>query len=335
VFYGRARRDGEDVRVELRRAKQTRASTTRTAQSARPAGASVETAVVGPKSNLRAATQRGVLILALLLSAAGPTGTAASAAEPDHAKREIAPARLDRAINEVLTGSEFTWRLRPAPRENQEMEEGPVKRFMQRLIDGATASRRWLSKLWRSIRDWFMGPDPVTPPEARDAGGTVTLERVLWALVIVIGGGLIAVLVIAWRRRGQFRNPVLTAQATMPTPAPDLRDETTQAAQLPTDGWLALARAQLAAGEGRLAWRALYLATLAQLAAQGLIDLKRSKTNLDYERELRRRAIARQELVTWFSGRRGAFEAVWYGRALAEESFAREWLGELERPSSP
>ena len=72
---------------------------------------------------------------------------------------------------------------------------------------------------------------------------------------------------------------------------------------------------------------------LAQLAAEGLISLARFKTNLDYERELRRRALSRVEVVGRFVMRRRAFESVWYGRELVAEKDVREWMAELERPA--
>ena len=93
-----------------------------------------------------------------------------------------------------------------------------------------------------------------------------------------------------------------------------------------------MAREQAARGEWRLALRALYLGTLAQYAAEKLITLAAFKTNLDYERELRRRALSRTELVGRFMARRREFEAVWYGRAEPGATEVNDWLAELERP---
>ena len=101
------------------------------------------------------------------------------------------------------------------------------------------------------------------------------------------------------------------------------------AAHLPTDEWLRLAREQIQKGDGRLAMRALYLATLARLSAEGRLVLAKAKTNLDYERELRRRAPAETQLHTLFAGRRRAFERVWYGRGEPEGEFVRSWLRSL------
>jgi hypothetical protein len=80
--------------------------------------------------------------------------------------------------------------------------------------------------------------------------------------------------------------------------------------------------------------RALHLATLARLGAQGLIALAKFKTNLDYERELRRRAVTQSDLPGKFAAQRREFEAVWYGRTEANEVGVRAWLTELERPAA-
>ena len=76
--------------------------------------------------------------------------------------------------------------------------------------------------------------------------------------------------------------------------------------------------------------RALFLATLAHHAQEGLVSLAKFKTNLDYESELRRRALNRTGLIEEFSGRRRQFEDVWYGAAPASDALVRDWLQRME-----
>jgi hypothetical protein len=102
-----------------------------------------------------------------------------------------------------------------------------------------------------------------------------------------------------------------------------------QATELPEDGWLALAREQMEKGEWRLALRALYLAHLARLSAEGLLSLARFKTNLDYERELLRRAPGRRDIIENFTCLRRLFESVWYGREHAAEETVRQWSAQF------
>src|ERR1039457_11175 len=138
---------------------------------------------------------------------------------------------------------------------------------------------------------------------------------------------LIAIVVsLVLTRRRRLKKVAVEARGAAPV-APDLEDESSHAGQLTADGWLELARFQMGRGEWRLALRALYLATLARLAAEGLLSLAKFKTNLDYEREAGRRAMGRGEIVARFAARRAAFEAVWYGRTEPSEAGARGGRG--------
>ncbi|WP_415908628.1 hypothetical protein [Oleiharenicola sp. Vm1] len=176
--------------------------------------------------------------------------------------------------------------------------------------------------------------DDGTSDPARGARASLgwmdALQFGAYALLVGVAGLL---LWVVWKVVAHNRaHPPAAAAASggAPAGAPDLRDESVEASRLPAHEWLALARTQLAAGEWRLAWRALFLATLATHAHDGLLSLAKFKTNLDYERELRRRAHGRATLVEDFRSRRRAFEAVWYGREAASPEVARDWLRQLE-----
>lgn len=300
IFHGRARRTGEDLRVELRSARR-------------------------PRSAARLAT------VALLLAAvfqSGPDLRAAGSAAPPAASA----AQLDEAIERTLASRDFQWRLRPAPVvEKETKREGFLADFARQSGEMIRAALRWL----RGVLDWLWDLFPSRHGgRAKSAtGGASAFLGNLLIVVIVVAVILIVVgLVLILKRSRQFAPTIVRAQAAA-VATPDLQDENTQAAQLPADGWLALAREKIALGEWRLALRALYLATLAQLAAEGLVSLAKFKTNLDYEREVRRRALTRHEVVTRFAQRRRGFEEAWYGRAQPAESDARAWLAELEPPA--
>lgn len=301
IFHGRARRTGEDLRVELRSARAPM-------QATLLAAAFLLAAFFSPGSDLRAA---------------------ASASPP-----AVDVGQLDAAIDRTLASRDFQWRLRPAPVVEKKLPaEGRLAGYVRAIADALRAVVRWL----RNVLDWLVDLFPShrggrTKNAAHGAtsffGNLLIAVLVVAVILIVVGGVLI------WKRSRQLAPVVVRAQATA-VAAPDLQDERTQAAQLPADGWLALAREKMARGEWRLAWRALYLATLAQLAAEGLVSLAKFKTNLDYERELRRRALTRHDVVNRFVQRRHGFEAAWYGRAEPAESDARAWLKELETPALP
>ncbi|MBL9189333.1 MAG: hypothetical protein JNK23_17755 [Opitutaceae bacterium] len=300
VFHGRARRTGEDVRIEFR------------------------------------AARRAAAVLALLI-VTGLPGPSARAAE---AQSAVQPAELDRAIETVLAGADFRWRLPPTA-ETGDAKDGPITAFLRKGGDLVRDAFRAIGRWWEGLADWwernFSRKDAreAKPGRAGDGAGALSALRLLLYLFLAGAGVLILwVIWLVWRQARPAELPALAAQAVAAA-VPDLRDENVQAALLPADGWLALAREQAARGEWRLAWRALYLATLARLAAEGLVSLAKFKTNLDYERELRRRALSRGEVVAVFAARRRAFEEVWYGRAEPAETAVRQWIAELERPAAP
>lgn len=189
---------------------------------------------------------------------------------------------------------------------------------------------RWFDGLRRWVGDLFPGDD---------AGGGEAGRRVAfnwfallqWGAFILIVG-VAGLLVFALWKVWVHNRASVPQTAAMPAPlaVPDLRDETVEASRLPADGWLDLARQQMAAGEWRLALRALFLATLARRAHEGLLSLARFKTNLDYETELRRRARQNVAVVEDFRQRRRQFEDVWYGSTPASDAAVRAWLQTLE-----
>lgn len=300
MFYGRARRTGDDVRVELRLAR--------------------------------------VVVAAVALASLGlvprPAHAAEAAVPAAPASSAVRPAELDRAIDRVFDRPEYRWRLQSiAPPPPAHPKDGLVMRVLRPV---ANFLRDVLRAIWHGVR-WILdrlggGSSDDSPVHAKSAGAAA--GAVLKALLyLFIGAAALLLVWIVWQLVRSARRGAAAVIAAQPVSlaVPDLDDENVQAAQLPTDGWLALAREQIARGGWRLALRALYLATLARLASDGLIALAKFKTNLDYERELRRRALARIEIPARFAARRREFEAVWYGRAETGETDVRAWLAELER----
>jgi cytochrome c-type biogenesis protein CcmH/NrfG len=250
----------------------------------------------------------------------------------------VQPRQLDRAIDDVLAGADFRWRLHPVA-EKKPAESGPLARLFDPVLRWVLDAVRILREGIEDVVDWIVRNLFRQNSERRPAvGAGLSFADVLHLLVYVFIGAAVLLILwllwIVWHQAAKRRAPVVAARAVPPA-APDLRDDNIQAAQLPADGWLALARVQIGRGEWRLALRALYLATLARLSGEGLISLAKFKTNLDYERELRRRALTRAEIVAQFAARRRAFEDAWYGRAAPGEDDVRHWLADLEGAAPP
>ena len=176
-------------------------------------------------------------------------------------------------------------------------------------------------------------PMPAVPPCCwpRPSPGDWTgpLRALVVGLIAGLAGALAWLLFRLWQTHRRRLSAAVAAESA--TPAPDLGADHVAPEQLPEDGWLRLARDLLERGERRLALRALYLSSLAHLGARGLIALARFKSNLDYERELARRAHALPELVAVFRQNVGVFDRVWYGLHEVSAELLERFAGNVER----
>jgi hypothetical protein len=277
--------------------------------------------------------------LVLLLGGAQPlhadtTATAAPGAQP--ATQTISPPALNKAIEQTIDQSKYTWRM---PREklaaDNDEPPGILSRFFDRvakmLREWAKAVLQWLWKWFSKLLDWldrlFHKHHPGQSPESSGYGWIMALQILLYTLLAAV------VVALAWMIYRAVRNrrkpAVVVAEAIQSTP--DLTDENVGAEQLPEDGWTKLARELLARGELRLALRAFYLASLAHLAEKNLISLARFKSNHDYERELRRRAHSFPALVGIFGENIAVFDRSWYGMHDVTGDLVNEFAANVER----
>ena len=134
----------------------------------------------------------------------------------------------------------------------------------------------------------------------------------------------------AWQKRDRTQDGVAEALPAVP----DVADENVGADQLPEDGWSRLARELLERGELRLALRAFYLASLASLADRNLITLAKFKSNLEYQRELDRRAHALPVVTGAFGENLSVFERVWYGLHEVTPEMLREFAVRVDKVRS-
>ncbi len=313
VYYGRSRQTGDDLRLVLRQ------------ESARGR-------MVGSLSAL-------ILIGTMFLAPPALPANETPSPSPAPVQPQTAPARLlNPALDRVLEQPEFRWRLRPAPVPPDLQNEGIIKGFVRSTFDVIVQMVRTVIRWFEALHRWVRGLLPgdgdggdSAAPGGRVRSATNWMSVLQWTAYVLIVGVAGLLLFTVWKVLSHNRTaPLRSAPVPAAPVAPDLRDENVEASRLPAEGWLELARSQAAAGEWRLALRALFLATLARHAHEGLLSLARFKTNLDYESELRRRARSRQVVVEDFTRRRRQFEEVWYGSAAASDTAVREWLHILE-----
>lgn len=281
-FYGLSLSTGEDLRVDLRRARQ--------APGWLGAG----------------------LALLLTLSANVAAQDTAPATKPAKAAAVQAPD-LSQSIERTLSQPEFAWRL---PRDKVEsLAKGWLRQIMVDTVEAVKnaieAVVEFVAKVYRKIKQFL--DRWIKPGKDSEDSGSMDwqsgVQLLVFVLLAIVACVLAVLLVRAWRQRS--KRPVVLAQAV--AAAPDLTDENTTADQLPEDDWLKLARELAGRGELRLAVRAMYLASLAHLGRRELVVIARFKSNRDYELELRRRARAWPDLQGAFAENVGSFDRAWYG----------------------
>ena len=240
------------------------------------------------------------VVLLILALCTAPPARAQQTPAPQPAAPALNQRQLDRSIDDVLKRSEFTWRLPPSPHRQEN------KSWIMRTLSA------WFDKMaewWDHLIDWLNEKARSHRVNAPEKGRPPALRPWYYAL----GGAIVVITLFAFLRSFRRRKGAAAQAEAIVVATPDLTSEETSADQLPADEWLRTARECAARNDVRLAVRAFYLATLAYLGGSSLIAIGRGKTNQEYQRELRRRAKARPEILPAFSDTVGIFERSWYG----------------------
>jgi hypothetical protein len=228
---------------------------------------------------------------------------------PSEADR-IPDSELNDRIDRELSGSEYNWRK---PQHHLVAgEKNWVQDFGAWITKSLVKLNKAINRLFEAIAKWWKSlfPNPGEPTRFPAAGGAPDWINQLLLYAIICGLIItVALIVVRILSRSKQRRLVPIGPPTAVTP--NLESETTVADELPEDEWILLSRRKLEEGEPRLALRALFLAVLSLLGARRLIIVRQSKSNSDYEAELRRRRSA--ELTELFRGNRRLFERCWYG----------------------
>jgi hypothetical protein len=270
----------------------------------------------------------GLLILLMLTAPAiaGDASPAAAAPAPQSSQPGVSPAELDRVINQVVHQRKYTWRMPREKLAKPETEKGIVGRFLEKA---ASLIRKWLRAVFEWLVEWLRKLFHRNGAASDSGYGWIArLELLLYALLAIAGVALVILLYRLWRNRRQ--QPISVASEPV-QPPPDLSDENVGADQLPEDGWMRLARELIERGELRLAIRAFYLASLAQLARRNLISIARFKSNKDYERELSRRAHSLPGLLPIFCENMSVLEGIWYGMHEVSRDRVDQFAANVER----
>ncbi len=253
-------------------------------------------------------------------------------ADPPQTPPEIEVETFDAAVDRVMQDREFTWRM---PKEYappaEEKEAGFFAEFLNEVEAWFKKAGEWfretMERFFKWLGDRFTREDNRKPrTRGFDPGFFKGLSIFL---LIVLGAVLVIFLVKALL--AQRRPPPEMKEAKRSPVEVDIEDENIIATMFEEDQWIELARELTAKGEYRKAMRAWFLAGLALLSRKNLLSVLHSKSNLDYHRELIRRARRSPELPPVFADNILLFERAWYGLHCADTADLKQLEQNLER----
>jgi hypothetical protein len=217
----------------------------------------------------------------------------------------VSSKELNETIGKVIQEREYQWRLPREKDTSNDISRSVALEFLEGFY-------RWFLKWYNRIQDWFDSflSDSKTKGGSDSHSGFGASKKLWYSLLAVVVVVFLAAVLVIWKKKKAKKAAVLAEPIAF---LPNVRDESVLADQLPEEEWQIMARDFLTRGELRLALRALFLATLAGLSRRKLISIAKFKSNLDYQRELDRRAHSRKELQQLFSENVSQFERAWYG----------------------
>ena len=310
-FYGRSLKTAQDLRAELKRFVSAR-TTLRSSDAT-------------PLRSTSRGTAAGCLVLLAALGACpsraaraeAPPARLAAESPASASRSEVPPEALDESIGRVIGRREYTWRM---PRSRAQ----GGRSFLGSLLE---AMRRWYRSLFEQRREFRRGMRETSP--SSDGGAWIgSVQYLVYVLLAAAGAAL---LVMVWRLVRRRRSPAARERRGPAASAPDLAAESVAADDLPEGEWLDLAGQMMASGNRRLALRALYLASLAFLAEQGMIALAGFKSDRDYIREFRRRAHALPNQTAAFGRNVRLFGDTWYGMHDVTDAIVKDFAANHER----
>ena len=291
-FYAQSRSSGEDLLSRL--------------AASREAGSPLRAERIKSSGAGRAAM---VAFLILAVSISPMVG------EESEVSGDTAAGQLEKSIGETMTQKKYQWqlsrRLQNLPEE--ESERGWLAQQLYELGISLRAMAKdfsdWLDELFERF-DRQESRKTDEPKKNSKVFDGISSALSIGLILLVAGLGAWLALLIYRKYRNSDREEMEEGNAVEVV---DLQREDIVASQLPEDEWLRLAREQIERGDGRLAIRALFLASLAKLGDENLITIARFKSNRDYRRELQRKARKWDEMTSAFEVNTQLFERAWYG----------------------
>ncbi|MDC0258777.1 DUF4129 domain-containing protein [Verrucomicrobiales bacterium] len=275
-------------------------------------------------------TQAAAMIACVLLLG----GSVQSVAQENgESKGSANVSQLEDSIRDTMAEKKYQWRF-----ERLEMGDGEAseKTGFDKWLDDFAASIRntseSMNEKFEQIMDRLFNQDGSKSSRNRNGESEMGLfiGSSFNVILIAVLVGLVIWLVYILIQRYRESDPVEIEEISVSGEI-DLESENIVATQLHEDEWMKLAREKIAAGETRLAIRALFLASLAHLGERGMLHIKKFKSNYDYSQELRLKARSLPELQSAFGENVGLFERVWYGLHNIGDDAVEHFTSNYER----
>jgi hypothetical protein len=208
------------------------------------------------------------------------------------------------AAKEVFQGPEFWWK-RVEPQETSSS-------WLWSFLEAVWEPVRWVLSQIFDLLGWLL--KKIFGAFSALAGGAGGDSLIVW---------LIALAVLAWVAWKVYPSFVrwlgASSLPSRPTGSPDASSLQTLAE---ASDLFSQAEQAHRDGDHAEAVRLALLALIARLERQGLLRYDTTRTNREYQRELRHRA----DLASLFATVSRIYERIWYGRISASESDAEEAL---------
>ncbi len=199
----------------------------------------------------------------------------------------------------------------------REVLDGPEFESLHRRNAGMDAFNKWLTEKWQRLMELLSGRRQ--PEVQRPVGGGVLLGWIILAGLIV---GLAYLLAYVLKNIGARVKRPATKKTTIANV-----EELEESGSIDFDEWLAAATKHAGEGDFRRAYRAVFVAILLQLDRAGRIEYKRSRTNGEYLRALKKHPPLHHLVLPVAN----AFDARWYGHVPATETDYKACLSAYEQ----
>ena len=312
-FYGQARKNGQDLKMEIQRFKGLSKAGVVCLLVILPfqLKATIHGTKVGgsPYSNQEKMEYKG--------HSEEKNRFAIETGNPNPGKH-FSEMELNQNIEKVLSKTEYEWRRPRIANDDLNQTDGFLQSMIEAFRDAMRSFSKWFMDLFRKLFD--SKEQNMERPPSMNWFSSNQLATALLVLVVIL---LIILVVLLLKNRKESKADLELEPAA---DSIDLRQEDMIATSLPDDEWFQMGHSLLEKGDFRLAIRAYFLSTLSLLGQKEILHIASFKSNAEYRRELNQRAQSYPLLPEPFQANIALYEQVWFGLYQVTETMVESFL---------